>query len=76
MTEQHVEERLKMSEKYAANDGAKIMTSFVKQMKNKYDCSIHEDRAKILFDLAVQHYAKDNGTRYAVQQIAKDNKMH
>jgi len=76
MTKSLVEEKLNNSEELADNNGAEITCSFIKQMKNKYDSIVHEDRARILYDLAVQQYDRNNISKYAVQQIAKESKIH
>ncbi|CAI6370348.1 unnamed protein product [Macrosiphum euphorbiae] len=76
MTHDNIVERLQTSDEYAVHDGAEITQSFIRRVKARYDEQVHDDRVTIIYDLAVQEYDKTNISKYAVENLAKENKIH
>jgi len=71
-----IEEKLRTSEEYATRDGAELTTSFMRRIKARYDEEVHDDRVTILYDLAVQEFNNTNISKYAVERVAKESKIH
>lgn len=75
-TEKDIRERLLDSDAYAAHPSANVTTALVQRVMARFNNEVFEQRADILIEHLRSEYNRDNISKYAVIDVAKQHKLH